>query len=146
MEPESPHHPGRYLAIQVAHKYYAFPNECIREIMPVQDLFPPVLRLGSLAESGLVGFLHTQGARVPFYDLAVRLGGTSREIRVTTQTRMLVVEVHGVRVGFYADRLTDMIQARAHEIRRDTITGHGRPKVILILERLWSQQELAELA
>ncbi len=136
------HRPGRYLAIQVAHKYYAFPNDAVREMMPVQELFPSMAN----PERGLVGYLHTQSARVPVFDLAVRLGGPVREIRLTTQTRLIVIEAHGVRVGFYADRLTDMIQARAHEIRKDTITGHGRPKVILVLDRLWSREELAELA
>ena len=114
--------------------------------MPVQDLFPPLMVPGLLAERGLVGYLHTQNARVPVFDLSVRLGGPLRQIRLTAQTRMIVVEAHGIRVAFYADRLTDMIQARAHEIRKDTITGHGRPKAILTIESLWSQQELAELA
>jgi chemotaxis signal transduction protein len=146
VEQETEHRPGRYLAIQVAHKYYAFSNECVREMMPVQDLFPPLMVPGTMAERGLVGYLHTQKARVPVFDLAVRLGGPIREIHLTVQTRMIVVEAHGTRVGFYADRLTDMIQARAHEIRKGTITGHGRPKAILTIDSLWSQQELAELA
>lgn len=141
VENKSQHRPGRYLAIQVAGKYYAFSNECMHEMMPVQELFP-----GSLpAESGLKGFLHTQSARVPVFDLHVRLGGAPRELRITPQTRIVVTEVHGVRTGFYADRLTDMIQARAHEIRKDSIVGHGRPKMILTLQRLWVPQELAAL-
>jgi len=146
VEHEPQHRPGRYLAVQIDHKYYAFPNECVREVMPVQDLFPPLLAPQTLAELGLIGFLHTQSARVPVFDLARRLEGQVREIRLTTQTRMIVIEAHGIRVGFYADRLTDMIQARAHEIRKDTIIGHGRPKLILSLDQLWTQQELAELA
>ena len=142
VENESHHRPGRYLAIQVAGKYYAFPNECVREMMPVQELFPAIL----LAESGLKGFLHTQSARVPVFDLHMRLGGAAREIRLTPQTRIVVTEVHGVRTGIIADRITDMIQARAHELRKDTIVGHGRPKVILTLERLWTAQDLSALA
>ena len=111
-------------------------------MMPIQDLFPGRLT----PESGLQGYLHTQSARVPVFDLHVRLGGAPREVRMTTQTRIIITEIHGVRTGFYADRLTDMIQARAHEIRKDTIIGHGRPKVIVTLDRLWTQQDLNALA
>ena len=142
MEHESQHRPGRYLAIQVAGRYYAFPNECVREMMPVQELFPSLLP----PEAGLKGYLHTQSVRVPVFDIHVRRGGPPREIRLTPQTRIVVTEVHGIRTGFYADRITDLIQARAHEIRRDTIVGHGRPKVILILENLWTPQDLTALA
>ena len=141
MENESQHRPGRYLAIQVAGKYYAVPNEYLRELMPVQELFPALLPV----ESGLQGFLHTQSARVPVFDLHIRLGGAPRAIRFTPQTRLVVTEVHGIRTGFYADRLTDMIQARAHEIRKETIIGHGRPKLILSLDRLWTPQDLLAL-
>ena len=130
------------MAIQIAGKYYAFPNERVREIMPVQELFPTLLQL----HDGLTGFLHTQSARVPIFDLHARLGGSHREIRVTTKTRIITAEVHGWTTGFYADRLTDLIQVRAHEIRKDTITGHGRPKTILTLDGLWTGQELAALA
>ncbi|HEY3739164.1 MAG TPA: chemotaxis protein CheW [Bryobacteraceae bacterium] len=147
MELESQHRPGRYLAVQIAGKYYAFQNEAVREITPVRELFPPLLGSSSeLSRTGLAGFLHTQSSRLPVFDLHVRLGGAERQIRLSTQTRIVVVEVHGARAAFYADRLTDMIYARAHEIRRDSIVGHGRPKAILILERLWTRQELAELA
>ena len=143
MENESHHRPGRYLAIQVAGKYYAFFNENVREMMPVQELFPSLLLP---PETGLKGYLHTQSARVPVFDIHVRRGGVPREIKITPQTRIVVTEVHGLRTGFYADRLTDMIQARAHEIRRDTIIGHGRPKTILTLEHLWTAQDLSTLA
>ena len=142
MTNESQHRPGRYLAVQVAGKYYVLPNECVREMMPVQDLFPSLLP----PETGLQGYLHNRSARVPVFDLHVRLGGSPREIRLTPQTRIVVTEVHGVRTAFYADRLTDMIQARAHEIRKDTIIGHGRPKAILALEQLWTEQEIKALA
>ena len=142
METESHHRPGRYLAIQVAGKYYALPNELVREMMPAQELFPPILP----PESGLKGFLHTQSARVPVFDVHVRLGGAPRELRLTPQSRIVVTEIHGVRTGIYADRLTDLIQARAHEIRKDTIVGHGRPKSIVTLERLWTPQDLSMLA
>ena len=156
MEHESHHRPGRYLAIQVAGKYYAFLNECVREMMPVQELFPPTLfallpdHSGAALRSvlgvkGLKGFLHSQTHRVPVFDLHARLGGVEREIRLTPQTRIVTVDVHDVRVGFYADRLTDLIQARAHELRKSTIIGHGRPKVILTLDELWTRQELAGL-
>ena len=141
MEFESQHRPGRYLAIQVAGKYYAFANECVREMMPVQELFPSLL----LEAAGLKGFLHTQRGRVAIFDLHIRLGGSPREIRCTPQTRIVVTEVHGLRAGFYADRLTDLIQARAHEIRKDTIVGHGRPKTILTLEQIWTPQDLNAL-
>ncbi len=110
MENESHHRPGRYLAIQVAGKYYAFPNENVREMMPVQELFPSLLA----PETGLQGYLHTQSARVPVFDLHVRRSGSPRDIRITPQTRIVITEVHGLRTGFYADRITDMIQARAH--------------------------------
>jgi chemotaxis signal transduction protein len=133
------------LAVQIAGKYYAFPNECVREMMSAQDVFPP-LPPDACQDGGLQGFLHTQSARVPVFDLHVRLGGPPRKIRVTNQTRIVTVDMHGFRAGFYVDRLTDMIQARAHEIRRDTITGHGRPKLILTLNRLWTPQELSALA
>jgi hypothetical protein len=157
VEHEAKHRPGRYLAIQVAGKYYAFANECVREMMPVQELFPPTLfaltsgRQGPelravTGVSGLKGFLHTQSHRIPVFDLYARLRGEERQLLLTPQTRIVTVDVHDNRVGFYADRLTDLIQARAHELRRDTIIGHGRPKTILTLERLWTPQELAALA
>jgi chemotaxis signal transduction protein len=150
MEYESQHRPGRYLAIQIAGKYYAFQYESVREITPAQDLFPAALGSGvfstDTARQGLTGFLHTQSVRVPIFDLYVRLSGAERQLRLSAQTRIIVVEVHGSKVGFYADRLNDMIQARAHEIRKETIIGHGRPKSILTLDRLWTRQELTELA
>ena len=149
MDCGSQHRPGRYLAIQIAGKYYAVANDCVREIMPAQELFPPLLKHGSAAgEKGLNGFLHTRGLRLPVFDLPFRLGGGARlgAIVVSTQTRIVVAEAHGTQVAFYADRLTDMILARAHEIRRDSIVGHGRPKTILVLDRLWDPYELKELA
>ena len=144
--PGQDHRPGKYLTLQVAGKYYAFPQQVLREMMSVQDVFPPALRDSSNWRSGLQGFLHTQSTRIPVFDLHVRLGGPDRKIRLTNQTRIVTADVHGFRTGFYADRLTDMILVRCHEIRRDTITGHGRPKVILTLECIWTPQELAALA
>jgi chemotaxis signal transduction protein len=146
VEIELPHRPGRYLAIQVAGKYYALPNEDVREMMPVPDLWPLPAPSASSVGRGLKGFLHTQSSRIPIFDLHERLGGSPRDIRLTTQTRLVTVDVHGLRVGFYADRLTDIIQARAHEIRKDSIIGHGRPKLILTLEGLWTSQDLTALA
>jgi chemotaxis signal transduction protein len=148
MEQESTHRPGRYLAIQVGGRYYAFENECVREITPARDLFPPLpaaLDLAGNPHNGLAGFLHAHNTRVPVFDLHVRLGGPARELCSSTQARIVVIEVHDARVGIYADRVTDMLQARAHEIRKDTIIGHGRPKAILSVERLWTARELAEL-
>ncbi len=145
-KPGSEHKAGRYLTFQVAGKYYALPQQSVREMMPVQDVFPPLLPDSLNWGSGLMGFLHTQSIRVPIFDLHVRLGGPVHEIHLTNQTRIVTVDVHGFRTAFYADRLNDMILVRCHEIRRDTITGHGRPKVILTPECLWTPQELAALA
>ena len=114
--------------------------------MPVQDVFPPLLPDSPHWGSGLLGFLHRQSTRIPVFDLHVRLGGSVREIRLTNHTRIVTVDVHGFRTGFYADRLNDMILVRCHEIRRDNIIGHGRPKAILTLECIWTSQELAALA
>ena len=142
MENESQHRPGRYLAIQVCGKYYAFPNDHVREMTPARELFPASGR----PANGLQGYLHTQSSRVPVFDLYVRLGGSPRQIKITPQTRIIVTEVHGVRTGIFADRITDLIQARAHEIRRDSIVGHGRPKLILRLDQLWTEHDLTSLA
>jgi purine-binding chemotaxis protein CheW len=141
VEYEPQHRPGRYIAIQVAGKYYAIRSESVREMMPSQDLFP-----WANGSQGLLGLLHLRGSRIPVFDLAARLGAPARTIRITPQTRLIVAEVHGERTAFYADRLTDMIQARAHEIRNGSIQGHGRPKQIIKLDTLWKREELTELA
>ena len=99
------------------------------------------------AMPGMIGFSHVQGTRIPVFDLHPRLEpGKGRLLKFTSQTRLLIAEVHGVKTGFLADRLTDMIQARAHEMKKETIYGHGRPKLIVVLEELWPSTELAELA
>lgn len=136
------HRPGRYIAVQIAGRYYAIPSESVSEMMPVQELFP-----WRSEASGLEGMLLSRGVKIPVYDLASRLGDEkARVLRLTNLTRLIVVDVHTERAAFYADRLTDMIQARAHEIKNGTIYGHGRPKVILNLDSLWTREELAALA
>jgi chemotaxis signal transduction protein len=111
-------------------------------MMPAQDLFPWQNEV-----AGLMGFTHVHGERLPVFDLMPRLDCRgSRQMQITAQTRMIIAEVHGVRAGFLVDRLTDMIHARAHEIKKETIYGHGRPKQIVILDELWPRTELAGLA
>jgi chemotaxis signal transduction protein len=142
VEHENRHKPGRYLALQIAGKYYAIRADTLGEMMPAPEVFP-----WQSSIQGLLGFTYVQGVRIPVFDLQPRLdAGKRREMKMTPQTRMVVCEVHGVRTGFLADRLTDMIHARAHEIKRDTIYGHGRPKSIVQLDDLWPSSELAELA
>ena len=141
MEPLKQNRGGRYLTFQLSGQYFAVPAERVIEIMPAKSLVQAPAAAGPVPDGvALLGVLHTQGRRLPVLDVHTRLGiaPSGREPESYVVIRM-IKDGDGAPFdfGFAVDHLTDLINVRTHEIRRDVLYGHGRPKTILDFDALF---------
>lgn len=129
--------PGRYITFQISGKYFAMPAERVREMMPMQDLLPWA--------PDTMGAVVSRGRMIPVFDIRSTMMLKARAS--SRQESLIIVKSHDdYEFGFTVDKLTDMIQVHAHEIRQGSILGHGRIRTILDLDALVSQERLLAAA
>jgi purine-binding chemotaxis protein CheW len=114
---------GEYLTLRVGGQDFAIDAGCVRGILPTHELVS-----SESAVSWVAGSARLRGRTLPVIDLRAKL-----RLRDGIQGRdpsIVVVEANGGLVGFLADRVSEIIYARAHEFRGGKIRI-GRPREIL---------------
>lgn len=143
-----PSRAGKYVTFQISRHYYALEATRVRQVSPSREILPydhplPILR----------GVMVVRGRRVPIVDIRDRLGiktGPSRP-----NCSVLLVELSGIdglpMLGFLADKMTDVVSFTERDFRERVIQQrpngrpYGRPKTLLMVEALFSEEELFEL-
>jgi chemotaxis signal transduction protein len=93
------------------------------------------------SSSNALGAVMSRGRWIPIFDLRTQL--LLKERHSTRQESLIIVQSHDqYEFGFPVDKLTDIIQVHAHEIRNDSIIGHGRIRTIIDLDALVDQERL----
>lgn len=118
---------GQYITFRIARQDFAMDTTRLRGLLPAYDLItldPP--------SGWILGIASVRGIDFPVIDVRGKLG-----IAHGSQGRqpcIIVVEVASETgpqmVGFIADRVSDVITIRKHEIREGVIRTHGRPRRI----------------
>jgi chemotaxis signal transduction protein len=119
------------------------PAERIREMMPMQPIVPWADESASagVMGSGVMGSVVSRGRMIPIFDLRSELMLRGR--LSSRQESLVIVKSHDdYEFGFPVDKLTDMIQVHAHEIRHGSVLGHGRVRTILNIDSIISQERL----
>ena len=111
---------GRYLTFRVGRHDLAIFAECVRGVLPSHELV-------SLEQPSLLaGYATLQGAAFPVFDLRAKLN--LRPGLYGRNPSIVVVETADGLAGFMADRVSDIIYARAHDFRAGKIrVGRARP-------------------
>ncbi len=139
---------GKYVAFQISRRYFVVEAQRVRTVAPASCVRP--------LDDGLdfvQGTVHVNGRELPVVDLRGRLGLTGRRPRPQASVIVLEVGANGARahIGVLADRLTDVLELRERDIRGNVVQlrcggkPYGRPKLLLDLERLVTQEELDRL-
>jgi purine-binding chemotaxis protein CheW len=133
---------GKYLTFRVARQGFAMDVASIRGFLPLHDLAsvePPHVWLRGFAALG--------GRDFPVIDLRSKLGlahGTHGP-----QACIVVVETEaedGPRLaGFVADRVSEVIELRARDIRNGIARPRGRPRRVLDADQILTGAELVSL-
>jgi chemotaxis signal transduction protein len=140
--------PGKYVAFQIARRYFVVEAQRVRTVAPASSLRP--------LEDGLdlvKGTVHVNGRELPVVDLRARLGLAGKRPRPQASVIVLEVGANAPRahIGVLADKLTDVLEVRERDIRGNVVQlrcagkPYGRPKVLLDLERLVTEEELTRL-
>lgn len=69
----------------------------------------------------ICGVINLRGVVTPVIDLRVRLGSTDNEI--TDETRMIIVQVGDIEVGWIVDEANDVITVHQEEVESSTDTA-----------------------
>ena len=118
-----PFRSGQYLTLRIGSHDFAIEAGCIRGILASHEAVS-----AESSTSWLAGSAALRGQTFPVIDLRVKLG-----LRHGNQGRnpsIVVVETGSGLAGFFADRVSEIIYARAHEYRGGKIRI-GRPREIL---------------
>jgi chemotaxis signal transduction protein len=116
---------GQYLTFRVARRDFAMDAGRVRALLPAHDMVPLETPSGYI-----LGFSSLRGVEFPVIDL-------SRKLRIASgaqgrQPCIIAVDVaspHGAQLmGFIADRLSDVVTIREHDIREGVLHAHGRPR------------------
>jgi purine-binding chemotaxis protein CheW len=139
---------GKYVAFQISRRYFVVEAQRVRTVVPASSVRP--------LDDGLdfvQGTVHVNGRELPVVDLRTRLGLTGKQPRPQASVIVLEVGPNAARahIGVLADRLTDVLEVRERDIRGNVVQlrcdgkPYGRPKLLLDLERLVTDEELAYL-
>lgn len=139
---------GRYVTFQLSRQYFAIPSDRVRQILPASDV-----RTTDDGVPYLYGAIPAYGRLIPVLDVRQRFGLSSRPVR--NSACVLVIGLEGncpvKLVGMMADKLSEVVEFRASEIRGTTaqqrIEGrpYGRPKTVLEPEQLLKPPEWTKL-
>ena len=72
----------------------------------------------------ICGVINLRGVVTPVIDLRVRLGSTDNEI--TDETRMIIVQVGDIEVGWIVDEANDVITVHQEEVESSTDTAEKK--------------------
>jgi purine-binding chemotaxis protein CheW len=139
---------GKYLTFQLSRQYFAVRSESVRHILPAGGVHVVPDRLPAL-----YGFIPSSGRMIPVLDIRQQFGLEARPIPSGASVLVLSLDVHCPLslVGLLADKLSEVVEFRAIEIRASVaqlrIEGrpYGRPKTLLQLEELLPPDYWAEL-
>jgi purine-binding chemotaxis protein CheW len=139
---------GRYITFQLSRQYFAILSDVVRQILPASDV-----RTMNQRVPYLCGTIPADGRLIPVLDIRQKFGLGPRPAR--PHACVLVVGLNGTcpvkLVGMVADKLSEVVEFRASEIRGSTaqqrIEGrpYGRPKTVLDPLDLLKPAEWAKL-
>lgn len=145
MEPEN-FQPGEYLTFRLARQPFAIESRWVKAILPACQ-FTPMAQTDRTDPQWLIGHAQTGGQRFPVIDLRGRLeltpGAPGREPCI------VAVDVSGgdgfpLLVGFIADRVSEVVKARARDFRQGKLRL-GRPRRVLQPEEILTLEEVAAI-
>jgi chemotaxis signal transduction protein len=126
--------PGKYLTFRVARKDFAMPTDRVRGILPMHEMSPL-----HVTHAWLCGFTCIAGRDLPVVDLRAKLGiargSHGREPFI------VVVETEDHLLGFVADRISELIDARARDFRNGMLRTPGRPRKVLDPDRIMRKED-----
>lgn len=139
---------GKYVTFQISRHYFALEANRVRQVTPARDVLPYEHSLECFR-----GILVVRGRRVPVIDIRERLGlGVAANHPRAT---VMLVETNGIcglpAIGVLVDKMTDVVEFRDRDFRENVIQQrpngrpYGRPKTLLQLEGLLSEQEIVSL-
>jgi chemotaxis signal transduction protein len=131
-----------YLTFRVARQELAVEAARVRGILPLSELDPM-----PGARPGLVGVTSLKGQVVGVIDLRTKL--QLPHASQGSQPKIVIVELTKATgqhlVGFVADRISDVVVYRDRDLRNGSLRGKGRPRKLVDLDQLVSEDELAGL-
>jgi chemotaxis signal transduction protein len=147
----------KYLTFRIARFDYAMDAERVRAIVPMGNL----IRLGADASSAeitdLLGFTNIGGRMLPVIDVRRKLNlpasGTGRDPQIVVVALAApdsqadgfagrFTGDPGHQIGFVADRVSDVLEYRERDLRNGLLKGLGRPRRLLEVSELMTEQEL----
>ena len=144
----APSRAGKYVTFQISRHYYAVEAGTVRLVAPGKDIVPVDHPLPFVC-----GAVVIRGRRVPVLDLRQRLGLSDQGDHPGSSVVLLATgdECGLPLIGIVADRMTEVIELRDRDFRKNVIqiraAGrlYGRPKTLLSVARLLTGDELAQL-
>jgi chemotaxis signal transduction protein len=148
--PSTLHTPGRagkYATFQLSKHYFAIEAHRIRQVIPGKQL------MWVEGPTGVVhGAVQSNGRRYGVVDIRARLG--MRPGKASPPGVVILVQVRDrdptLCVGIVVDKVADVLDFRERDIRGNVVQLHmygrpyGRPKTLIDIERLFTQDELAK--
>jgi chemotaxis signal transduction protein len=146
---------GQYITFRVARQDFAMEASCVRGILPARELVPVGLLNPELTRcfsqpyfsQWMSGFASLSGRDFPVIDLRAKLGLT--HATHGRQPYIVVVEIKtadGPRlVGFIADRVCELVQARDRDFHLGKLRLAGRPRQVLDPDSLLADSASAEV-
>lgn len=129
-----------YIIFRVARQDFAMESALVRALLPMHDLQPLDPPAG-----WILGVANIRGIDFPVIDLRGKLGiprGTHG--RQPCIIAAQAASPHGPRiVGFVADRISEVITLRNHEILAGIVRAHGRRRKIFNPDVLLSENAAA---
>lgn len=121
---------GRYLTFRVARYEFAVDAECVRAVLPIRELL-----VSELPQTPwLVGTSTLSGLHFPVVDLRIKLN-LRHGVAGRNPSIVVIGTDSGDLTGFIADRVSEIVHARAHDFRGGKLRI-GRPKQILDIPSL----------
>ncbi|HLH40182.1 MAG TPA: chemotaxis protein CheW [Bryobacteraceae bacterium] len=126
----------QYITFRVARQDFAMDAMRIRGLLPLHEM----TFLPSSAEA-ICGAASIRGHDFPVVDLRKKLAIPAGAIG--RQPCIVAVEIRGARlIGFIADRVSEVIELRPPQVRKDRVRITGRPRRLLDPDRILTDEEL----
>ena len=143
---------GKYLTFVLATEEYGFEILKVREIIGLMD----ITRVPSMP-SYVVGVINLRGKVIPVVDLRLKFSMDSTEH--TSETCIIVVDVHGQLMGVVVDKVSEVLDIRAADIEDAPGVGaavdtqfilgmakaKGSVKILLDVNQVLSEAEQADV-
>ncbi len=139
---------GKYVTFQISRHYFAIEASRVRQVGPSRDIVPYDHPMPLVC-----GVVVLRGRRIPVVDIRDRLGFADRASH--PRSSVMLIDTLGISglplVGLVADKMTDVVEFRDRDFRANVVQlrpygrPYGRPKTLLNLDTVLSQEEIAEL-